>query len=77
MGYVYILKSNKGKFYVGSTNDLKRRFEQHISGYTHTTARMEKLELVFSQEYESLEKARYVELKLKKLKMNTSCKVTS
>jgi len=33
MFYVYILKSEKdGKLYIGYTNDLKRRLEEHNSG---------------------------------------------
>jgi putative endonuclease len=67
-GYVYILKDSTGKFYVGSTNNLERRFKQHNSGHTYTTRRMGELELVFSQEFDTLEKARNIELKLKRLK---------
>ncbi|MFH2136296.1 MAG: GIY-YIG nuclease family protein [Patescibacteria group bacterium] len=34
MFYVYYLESvNNGKFYVGRTNDLKRRYEEHNSGH--------------------------------------------
>ena len=66
--FVYILKSESGKYYVGSTNDLDRRFKQHISGHTHSTKRMKNLELAFSQEYKSLKNARSVEKKIKKLK---------
>jgi predicted GIY-YIG superfamily endonuclease len=32
MWYVYILKMADGEYYVGSTNDLKRRIEEHING---------------------------------------------
>ena len=67
-GYVYILRNNRGEFYIGSTNDLKRRFAQHISGHTQTTARMGLLKLVFSQSFDSLSRARSIENKLKKLK---------
>ena len=31
-GYAYILRCNDGTFYVGSTNDLDRRLEQHAAG---------------------------------------------
>ena len=68
MSYVYILKNIKGGFYIGSTLDLERRFKQHLSGHTHSTSKMGKLELVFSQKFSSLIDARRVELKLKKLK---------
>ncbi len=65
---VYILKSETGKYYVGSTNNLERRLSQHVSGQTHSTKRMGSMNLVFQQEYNTLTDARSVELRLKKLK---------
>lgn len=67
-GCVYILKDRKNRFYVGSTNNLGRRMKQHKYGHTATTHRMEQLELVLVKEYETLEKARIIERKIKKLK---------
>ena len=32
MWYTYILKMADGKYYVGSTNDLKRRMKEHTRG---------------------------------------------
>jgi len=32
MWYTYILKMADGEYYVGSTNDLKRRMEEHARG---------------------------------------------
>jgi predicted GIY-YIG superfamily endonuclease len=32
MWYVYILKMSDGEYYVGSTNNLKRRIDEHIKG---------------------------------------------
>ncbi len=66
--FVYILEDDKGKFYVGSTDNLKRRLGQHEAGHTQTTRNMVKPRLVFNQEYDSLEQARRVERKIKKLK---------
>jgi len=68
MGFVYILKTEGGNYYIGSTDNLERRFKQHLEGQTPTTKRMGKLELIFSQEYNTLRQARYVENRLKKLK---------
>jgi putative endonuclease len=67
-GYVYILENSDHKFYIGSTDDLDKRFKQHNSGHTYSTKRMGKLNLVFSQIFDTLEEARKVELKLKRLK---------
>jgi len=66
--FVYILKDNDGKLYIGSTNDLKRRLHQHDIGHTQTTRNMNKPKVVFSQEYDNLEQAWKIERRLKKLK---------
>ncbi|MEK7652761.1 MAG: GIY-YIG nuclease family protein [Patescibacteria group bacterium] len=39
MFYLYILRNKNGKFYVGSTNNLKRRFSEHNSGKVFSTKR--------------------------------------
>ena len=67
-GYVYILKDRNGKFYVGSTDNLERRFKQHKNGHTQTTRNMNDFEIVLKQEYGSLKLARKIELKNKKIK---------
>ena len=67
-GYVYILKSDLSRYYVVSTSDVARRFIQHKSGHTHTPHRMNNLELVFTQEFETLEKTRQIERKIKSWK---------
>ena len=68
MAYVYILKSSRGKFYIGSTKNLEQRLRHHKGGYTPSTKRLGEITLVFSQEYSSLKKAREIEVRLKKLK---------
>jgi len=68
MGYVYILQNEKGNYYIGSTTDVDRRFKQHKEGHTPSTSRMKGLKLVFSQKFDTLERARYIEYRLKKLK---------
>ena len=67
-GYVYILQDEKEVYYIGSTNNLTRREYQHKHKHTYTTARMTKPSIVFTQEFDSLEIARKIELRLKKLK---------
>ncbi len=68
MNCLYILQSEDGGYYIGSTTDLRRRLREHLSGSTHTTKRMRSVRLVFSQEYETLTQAQYIERKLKSLK---------
>ncbi len=67
-GYVYILKDNTDKFYIGSTTDIDRRLKQHNSGHTKTTNRMGDLHLILIQKYDTLATARRIERKIKKLK---------
>jgi len=69
MALVYILKSTKdGRFYIGSTVDLKQRLRHHVGGFTYSTNRMGSLRLVLSQEFPTLKEARLIERKLKNLK---------
>ncbi|MFA6552119.1 MAG: GIY-YIG nuclease family protein [Candidatus Paceibacterota bacterium] len=65
---MYVLKNEKGGYYVGSTVDLKARIRHHMNGFTPSTSKMGKLELVFSQEYGCLKDARHIEMRIKKLK---------
>ena len=68
MSWVYILKSETGQFYIGSTDNLKQRIADHESGYSPFTSKMGPVELILSQEYATLSNARSVERKLKGLK---------
>ncbi len=68
-GCVYILKSLKNhRYYIGSTNNLKRRLEEHNRGKTTSLKYLRPLKLLFKQKYASLTQARKIEYKLKKLK---------
>ena len=64
-GYVYILQSVKGYYYIGSTSDLRRRLKEHEAGYTLTTKRFKDVSLVFYREFDTLNRARKIERKLK------------
>jgi len=67
-GYVYILKDQKNKYYIGSTSDVARRMRQHYSKHTQTTRNMIQPLLVLTQEYKTIEIARKIEKKIKNLK---------
>jgi putative endonuclease len=55
---VYILECSDGSFYVGSTRDLERRFEQHASGLgAEYTRRRLPVTLVFAEEYSRIDEA--------------------
>ena len=68
MTSVYILKTSSGKYYIGSTIDLDKRIKHHKGGHTPSTKRLGTVDLVFSQEYDSINTARMIENRLKKLK---------
>ena len=51
--YVYILQSEKnGRYYVGYTNNLERRFSQHDAGKVQSTKYLRPLTLVYNETYE-------------------------
>jgi len=68
MAWVYILHTESGKYYIGSTSELEVRLKHHFDGHTPTTKRLKAISLALAQEYKDLKTARAVELKLKKLK---------
>ena len=52
--YVYVLQSFKdGLFYIGSTNDLKRRLREHQQGKNISTEKRLPLELIYFEAHRS------------------------
>jgi putative endonuclease len=52
MEYVYVLRSKKDKkFYIGLTNNLNRRLQQHNSGEVSSIKGRRPLELIFFESY--------------------------
>jgi putative endonuclease len=48
MHHVYLIFSDKdGKFFKGSTEDLKRRIAEHEAGYVKSTVRRKPLKLIY------------------------------
>ncbi|MBM3246639.1 MAG: hypothetical protein FJZ13_04855 [Candidatus Omnitrophica bacterium] len=69
MPYVYIIRSAiNGRYYIGSTVDIERRFREHRYGKHHSSKRFPSPELVFTQEFHSIEFARSIERRLKAYK---------
>lgn len=69
MWYLYILRSEvKDKIYIGSTNDLKRRLEQHNRGHTKSTKRFAPWSIVYVEKFSEKKDARARELQLKNWK---------
>ena len=69
MFYVYVLKSKKDeKLYIGYTNDLKRRIQEHNSVHTRSIKSRLPFTLVYYEAYHSLQDARIREERLKQFK---------
>jgi len=69
MFYLYILNNpTTDTFYIGSTNNLRKRLEQHISGKTRTTRILKTYNLVYYEKYKTDSEARNREKKLKSYK---------
>jgi len=63
MYYVYILKSKKdNKHYIGSTHDLKRRFNEHQLGKVESTKSRRPLLIEYYEAYRNKELATRQEL---------------
>ncbi|MFA5211589.1 MAG: GIY-YIG nuclease family protein [Patescibacteria group bacterium] len=66
MYYVYVLQSLKdGKGYIGSTNDLRRRFKEHITGKVKSTKPRRPLKLIYYEAYSNEKDVRLRESRLK------------
>lgn len=75
MFYVYLLRSKKDKkFYIGSTSNLKLRFQEHNNGKVKSTSYRRPLELVYYEAYINENVARKRERQLKNGKVNTALK---
>lgn len=67
MFYLYILKSLKdGKLYIGSTNNLKRRFSEHNDGLVISTKGRRPFDIRYYEAFKNEGDARHREFSLKK-----------
>lgn len=69
MPYTYILQCSDGTLYTGSTTDLDRRVHEHNHskvGAKYTKTRRP-VELIYSEEFETLREAMVREAQIKKL----------
>lgn len=68
-GFVYILQSiSNEKLYTGACTNIDKRVFEHNHGKTKSTKNKGPWILKFKQEYKSLQEAKSIEHKLKKLK---------
>jgi predicted GIY-YIG superfamily endonuclease len=65
--YVYIIYCSSGKLYIGSTDNLERRYEEHRSGQGgHFTSYDRVISRTYSEIFDSRMKAELREKQLKK-----------
>jgi len=66
MWCVYMIKSSQKRwYYVGSTNRLEHRLNEHNKGQVPSTINYRPLKLVYTKEFESEKDARAYERKIK------------
>lgn len=65
---VYILLCRNRRYYVGSTNNSIRRLNEHNAGKVKATKNILPVQLVFSQDCDTLTEARRLENIIKKKK---------
>ncbi|KKS96537.1 MAG: hypothetical protein UV75_C0001G0005 [Candidatus Giovannonibacteria bacterium GW2011_GWA1_43_15] len=65
MFYVYLIKNNNKRWYIGSTNDLKRRMTEHNAGKNFSTKYDKTWKLIYYEAYLDEHMARIREKKLK------------
>ena len=67
MFYIYVLNSTQdNSIYIGYTNNLKRRFQEHNKGLSAATKHKIPLTLVYYEAYQSKADAKYRETNLKR-----------
>ena len=58
IAYTYILECSNGAYYVGSTNDLERRLQEHQAGEgANYTSKHLPVKLVYWEEYQNIDEA--------------------
>ncbi len=59
---MYILLCSNGKYYTGSTKDLEKRWQEHLSGNgANFTKKYPPVKLVYYEEYDRIDEAFYRE----------------
>ena len=64
-GFVYVLRCNDGKLYIGSTRDIGKRLQAHQTGRVKTTKHRRPVQILYKEELENYSAARKRELYLK------------
>jgi len=68
MFYLYIIKDERGSIYIGQTNDLEKRIQEHINKYKKSSKYAKdngNFKLIYKEEYSSRLEAMQREKQLK------------
>lgn len=66
--FIYMLECQDGSFYIGSTNDISKRFKAHVAGKGASYTRSHKpVKIIYSEELPDKSAALKREHELKKL----------
>lgn len=69
--YVYILLCKDGSFYTGSTNDVQKRFKDHIEGRGARYTKSHKpVNIIYQEEFSSKPEALKREAEIKRMTKN-------
>ena len=68
MAFLYILRTGRGGYYIGSTTDIDARLAKHTSGGVRSTRSLRPLTLVYKEECVSRGVAQQREYEIKKWK---------
>lgn len=63
--WLYIIRSDQGRYYTGITNDLARRMKEHRSGASRSTRRYNNIEMVWTKTFRDRNEAREWEVRVK------------
>ena len=67
MAFFYILRLRSGQLYVGATEDLARRYQEHLSGEACRTTRLDPpVALLHAEEFPTFSQARTREAQVKR-----------
>jgi putative endonuclease len=65
--WTYIFRLKSGQLYIGSTTDLKQRYQDHQNGNACRTTKLDPpIKLVFSESYPTFSEARKREAQIKR-----------
>ncbi len=65
----YILQNDTlGRYYIGSSNNIVRRLNEHNRGQTKSTRRKGTWKLIYKEEYKSVSEAKKREIQIKSYK---------